>query len=65
MFNSDCNFVSESAKAIRSSTFPTKINSLCSGVSADMMADVSQFWGCFMLVLSEAIFILFKQNQSF
>lgn len=49
MFNSDCNFVSESAKAIRSSTFPTKVNSLCSGVSVDMMADLSQFWRCFMM----------------
>lgn len=61
MFNNDCNFVSESAKAIRSSTFPTKVNSRCSGVSDDMMADVSQFWKCFtmrvaMYECSEAIF---------
>lgn len=49
MFNNDCNFVSESAKAIRSSTFPTKANSLCSGVSVDMMADVSNFEAGFLV----------------
>ena len=38
----DSSFTSESVKAIRSSTLPTKLNSLASDVSADAEEDI--FW---------------------
>ncbi len=40
MFNVDCSFASDSASAMRSSTLPTRFNSLASGVSLVAMVDI-------------------------